>query len=67
MRLVFMGYQTWGHLTLKALLGSRHEISLVITHPESEHVYETIWNDSVKALARSNGISVIECAYANDP
>ncbi|MFE4975813.1 methionyl-tRNA formyltransferase [Kitasatospora sp. NPDC056651] len=66
MRIVFMGYQTWGHRVLEALLASDHEVPLVITHPSSDHVYETIWNDSVIELARSRDIPVIERKYAND-
>lgn len=66
MKVLFMGFQTWGHLTLDAIIKSRHIVPLVITHPESDHVYETIWNDSVKELATSNGIPVIEKVYAND-
>lgn len=58
MRVVMFGYQTWGHRTLQALLKSRHEVSLVVTHPASEHAYESIWADSVEDLARSNGIEV---------
>ncbi|MGH3856844.1 MAG: methionyl-tRNA formyltransferase [Pseudonocardiaceae bacterium] len=56
MRIVFMGYQTWGHRVLEALLESRHEIPLVITHPTSSHPYETIWNHSVAELAAACGI-----------
>lgn len=66
MRVVFMGYQTWGHRVLDALLRSRHEVPLVITHPASEHAYETIWNDSVLELAREHRIPVLERRYAND-
>jgi methionyl-tRNA formyltransferase len=66
MRVVFMGYQTWGHRVLEALLESEHEVPLVITHPASGHVYETIWNDSVIDLATEHGIPVIERKYAND-
>jgi methionyl-tRNA formyltransferase len=66
MRVVFMGYQTWGHRVLEALIGSDHEVPLVITHPASDHPYETIWNDSVAGLAASRGIPVIERRYAND-
>lgn len=66
MRVVFLGYQTWGHVVLKALLESRHSIGLVITHPDSEHVYETIWNDSVKELADRHDVPVIVRQYAND-
>jgi methionyl-tRNA formyltransferase len=66
MRVVFMGFQTWGFETLKALLNSRHVIPLVCTHHESDHIYETIWNDSVKELAHSHGIPVLERKYVND-
>lgn len=58
MRVVMFGYQTWGHRTLQALLTSRHEVCLVVTHPASEHVYESIWSDSVEDLARAEGIAV---------
>lgn len=67
MRVVFMGYQTWGHRVLEALIGSDHEVPLVITHPASDHPYEAIWNDSVAGLAAARGIPVIERRYANDP
>ena len=58
MRVVMLGYQTWGHRTLQALLKSRHEVCLVVTHPASDHTYESIWADSVEELARSEGIEV---------
>jgi methionyl-tRNA formyltransferase len=58
-RVVMFGYQTWGHRTLAALLKSRHEVCLVVTHPTSAHVYESIWADSVEDLARSEGIEVL--------
>jgi methionyl-tRNA formyltransferase len=57
-RVVMLGYQTWGHRTLQALLKSRHEVCLVVTHPTSDHAYESIWADSVEDLARSEGIEV---------
>jgi methionyl-tRNA formyltransferase len=66
MRIVFMGYQTWGHRVLEALLKSEHEVPLVITHPTSNHIYETIWNDSVAQLAEQHSIPVLERKYAND-
>ncbi|MEV0390662.1 methionyl-tRNA formyltransferase [Nonomuraea sp. NPDC050643] len=66
MRLIFMGYQTWGHRVLEALLASEHEVPLVITHPTSGHAYETIWNDSVADLAAKHDIPVLERRYAND-
>jgi len=52
------GYQTWGYRTLAALLKSRHEVCLVVTHPASHHAYESIWADSVEDLAHTEGIEV---------
>jgi len=66
MRVVFMGYQTWGHRVLAALLESAHEVPLVITHPASDHAYETIWNDSVADLAEQHEIPTLVRKYAND-
>ena len=66
MRVVFLGFQTWGHVTLEALLADpRHSVSLVITHPESEHPYETIWADSVAELAQSVDVDVVIAQSAN--
>ncbi|NLU73380.1 methionyl-tRNA formyltransferase [Streptomyces sp. HNM0575] len=59
MRVAMFGYQTWGHRTLKALLDSRHEVVLVVTHPKSDHVYEKIWGDSVADLAEEHGVPVL--------
>lgn len=58
MRVVTFGYQTWGHKTLEALIDSRHDVVLSVTHPPSEHSYETIWSDSVEELARAHDIPV---------
>ncbi|MYR07121.1 methionyl-tRNA formyltransferase [Gordonia sp. SID5947] len=58
MRIVTFGYQTWGHRTLEALIDSPHEVVLSVTHPPSEHAYETIWSDSVEDLARAHDIPV---------
>jgi folate-dependent phosphoribosylglycinamide formyltransferase PurN len=57
-RVVMFGYQTWGHRTLQALLGSEYEVTLVVTHPPSDHAYERIWNDSVADLAAAHGVPV---------
>lgn len=59
MRVVMFGYQTWGHRTLAALLGSEHDVVLVVTHPRSEHAYERIWSDSVADLAEEHGVPVL--------
>jgi methionyl-tRNA formyltransferase len=57
-RVVMFGYQTWGHRTLQALLDSEHEVTMVVTHPPSDHAYERIWNDSVADLAARHGVPV---------
>jgi methionyl-tRNA formyltransferase len=59
MRVVFLGFQTWGHRTLQALLESHHEVVLVVTHPPGQGAYEKIWSDSVEELARQHGIPVL--------
>ncbi len=59
MRVVMLGYQTWGHRTLRALLESEHEVALAVTHPASEHAYEKIWSDSVADLAQAHGVPVM--------
>jgi len=59
MRVVLLGYQTWGHRVLEALIASRHEVVLVVTHPPGEDAYETIWTDSVQELAEDHGIAVL--------
>lgn len=56
MRVVLMGYQTWGYRTLQALIESDHTVELAVTHPPSEHAYEKIWGDSVADLAAANAI-----------
>ncbi|MGH8931556.1 MAG: methionyl-tRNA formyltransferase [Egibacteraceae bacterium] len=66
MRLITFGYQTWGYRLLDALLASRHEVLLVVTHPDSDHAYEAIWRDSVADLAEQHGVPVLVRNYAND-
>jgi methionyl-tRNA formyltransferase len=59
MKVVLFAYQTWGHRVLEALLGSRHEVVLVVTHPPGDDVYETLWTDSVQELADRHAIPVL--------
>jgi methionyl-tRNA formyltransferase len=59
MRVVVFGYQTWGYRTLEALLASEHEVVLAVTHPVSDHAYESIWSDSVAELAEANSVPVV--------
>jgi methionyl-tRNA formyltransferase len=58
-RVALFGFQTWGYRVLDHLLGSKHEVALVVTHPRSDHVYESIWSDSVEDLARAKGVPVL--------
>lgn len=66
MRVVMLGYQTWGHRTLQALLDSEHDIVAVVTHPRGEGAYEKVWADSVEDLARSAGVPVLIRERADD-
>lgn len=66
MKVVLFGYQTWGHRVLQALVDSRHEVVLVVTHPQGEDAYETIWTDSVQELAEAHGIPVLIKALPDD-
>jgi methionyl-tRNA formyltransferase len=59
MRVVMFGFQTWGHRTLRALLGSAHDVVMVVTHPAGEGAYEKVWSDSVADLAREHGVPVL--------
>jgi methionyl-tRNA formyltransferase len=65
MKIVFMGYQAWGARTLQALSAAGHQIDLVMTHPDSHDAYESLWGESVRELAESGRIPVIECETAN--
>ncbi|MGO3328569.1 methionyl-tRNA formyltransferase [Gordonia sp. (in: high G+C Gram-positive bacteria)] len=58
MRVVTLGYQSWGYRTLSAVLQTEHEVVLAVTHPKSNHPYEQMWADSVEDLATENGVPV---------
>jgi len=66
MRVVFMGFQTSGLVTLRALIDSGHEVTLVVTHFDSMDEYEVASNYSVKDYADQHGIPVIQCRAANN-
>jgi methionyl-tRNA formyltransferase len=66
MRVAMLGYQTWGHRTLRALLDSDHDVAIVITHPDSDHAYERIWSDSVAQLAAEHGVPLVVAARPDD-
>lgn len=59
MRVVLFGYQTWGHSLLQTLLDSRHDVVLVVTHPDGEDAYEAIWKDSVAELAAEHDLPLL--------
>lgn len=66
MNVVLFAYQTWGHRLLEALIESRHEVVLVVTHPPGEDAYETIWTDSVQELAERHDIPVLVKALPDE-
>lgn len=66
MDVVLFAYQTWGHRLLQALIESRHDVVLVVTHPPGEDAYETIWTDSVQELAERHAIPVLVKALPDD-
>ena len=66
MNVVLFAYQTWGHRLLQALIESRHEVVLVVTHPPGDDAYETIWTDSVQALAEQHDIPVLVKALPDE-
>jgi methionyl-tRNA formyltransferase len=59
MKVVLFAYQTWGRRLLDALLASRHDVVLVVTHPPGDDAYTTIWSDSVQELAEQHDIPVL--------
>ncbi|MDX6683098.1 MAG: methionyl-tRNA formyltransferase [Solirubrobacteraceae bacterium] len=59
MRVALFGYQTWGHRLLQALLDSRHEVVLLVTHPAGNDPYEQLWPDAVDELALEHAIPTI--------
>lgn len=66
MRVVTLGYQSWGYRTLSAVLGTEHEVVLAVTHPKSDHPYEQMWADSVEELAIANGVPVHVATRADE-
>jgi len=66
MRVLFMGYQVWGHSVLKALLASRHDVPLIITHPSSTHEYDNVWDGSVAKLASDHHVPYLVRTRVND-
>ncbi|MFO8052394.1 MAG: methionyl-tRNA formyltransferase [Candidatus Omnitrophota bacterium] len=61
MKIVFLGFQTWGHAALRGLINSKHQVDLVVTHSQDKGTYKNSFLDeSVRQLAESNDIPVIE-------
>lgn len=59
MRVVLFGYQKWGTRLLADLLDSRHEVVLVVTHPDSDEPSPSIFDESTAELAAKAGIPVL--------
>ena len=59
MRVVVFGYQKWGARLLADLLASRHEVVLVVSHPEEGEWSPEIFRESLGDLARDHAIPVL--------
>ncbi|MEJ8277567.1 methionyl-tRNA formyltransferase [Pseudonocardia spirodelae] len=59
MRVVLFGYQKWGARLLADLLASRHEVVLVVSHPEEGEWSPVIFRESLGDLARAHAIPVL--------
>jgi methionyl-tRNA formyltransferase len=59
-RVVLFGYQKWGTRLLASLLESRHEVVLLVSHPEEDSAHEpAIFQEPVADLAREHDIPVL--------
>jgi methionyl-tRNA formyltransferase len=66
MRVVFMGCQIWGNVTLRAVLAAGHDVPLVVTHPSSDHPSQSIWPNEVPLIAAEREIPCLEAAHADE-
>ncbi|WP_040667808.1 methionyl-tRNA formyltransferase [Nitrolancea hollandica] len=66
MRVVFMGYNIWGHVTLDALIRAGHDVRLVVTHPERRDRSGVFSNQPVEHLAKAQGIPLLVRKHARD-
>jgi methionyl-tRNA formyltransferase len=66
MRVVVFGYMTWGRRTIEAVLEARHDVALIVTHPDGDNAYEKIFNESVAELAADHGIPLLVRNRAED-
>jgi methionyl-tRNA formyltransferase len=61
-----MGFQSWGLVTLRAIVASGHDVVLVVTHPSDLEEYSASFRESVKEFAIARGIPTIESRTAKD-
>jgi methionyl-tRNA formyltransferase len=66
MSVVFFGFQTWGLVTLRAIVASGREVSLVVTHPEAQLDVNRHFTDSVAEFAKSHDIPVLVRTKADE-
>lgn len=59
MTIAFFGFQSFGCVTLRALVEDGRAISLVVTHPDAEDPYHRHFTESVAEFARAAGIRTI--------
>lgn len=58
--MVLFSNQNWGAHSIKALIGTKHQILMVYTHPTNMDKNEKVWYESVKDLCVQNNINVKE-------
>jgi methionyl-tRNA formyltransferase len=68
MVIVFFGTPQFAVPTLEALLGSRHEVPLVVTQPDKRRDRgQKVTDAPVKAVARAHGVAVFQPERLRDP
>ncbi|TCK24580.1 methionyl-tRNA formyltransferase [Pseudonocardia endophytica] len=65
MRIVFVGFATWGHRALSALARSGHEVVLAVTQPPIDDPYYAYLNEDVGALAGDLGVPTMHAHRLN--
>ncbi len=67
MRVVLLGYQTWGRRSLEALLErGGTTVELVVTHPDGGDPYEQVWTSSIGEAAHAADIETVVLGSSGD-
>jgi len=66
MDVLFLGFQTWGLVTLKAIVEAGHRVQLVATHPEPTEAVDRHFNDSVVDYCKALGLPCLVAPTLQD-